>query len=97
INSKLKTESSLRKELDVRAGNQSGLDALDFVGDRRELAVGVRFVGADRHDRQPCALPQVVVFDFGDRDVEFLQAILDPPQDHAFVLQRLAAGHVQFD
>ena len=42
-------------------------------------------------------LPEVVVLDLGDRDVELRQPVLQPAQHHALVLQRLGAGQEQLD
>ena len=42
-------------------------------------------------------LPEVVVFDLGNGDVELLDAILDAPQHHALLFQRPGARDVELD
>ena len=37
------------------------------------------------------------MLDLGDGDVELLQPILDPPQHHPLVLERLRVGQVHLD
>ena len=64
--------NSLCEELYLGPGDGSRLDALDLVGGGGQFAVGVRLIRADGDDRERRPLPQVVVLDFGDRDVELL-------------------------
>src|SRR5438034_4749134 len=86
-----------REELDLSPSNQARLHALDFVGHRGELAVGMRFFRAHRDDRKPGALPETVMFDLGHRHVELLEPSLDAAEHHALLFERPAAGHVQLN
>ena len=45
----------------------------------------------------PARCHKILVLNFRDGDVQLLQPILDPPQHHAFVLQRLRVGQEQLD
>ena len=61
------------------------------------LPFGVRAVGGDGHHCEGGALPEVVVADLGDADVELLGAVLHAAQDHPLVLQRLRERKVEGD
>jgi hypothetical protein len=87
----------LRKELDFGSGDQTGLDPFDLVRHRRQLAIRMRLIGADGHYRQSRSLPQILVLDFGDCDVELLDPIFDASDDHALVFQRMGPGNVKLD
>src|SRR2546421_8035776 len=85
------------EELDLCPNDQPRLNPLDLVRGGSELAIRVRLIGADRHHRQRRPLPEILVLDLGDRDVEFLQTVLHAPEDHPLVLQRLRTRHVKLD
>src|SRR5882672_5492040 len=87
----------LREEIDFRSRDQARLDAFNLVGHRRQLALDVLPGGRNRDDAKSGTLPQVVMLDLGDRDVELLQTVLDRSQDHPLVLQGLRVRDVQLD
>src|SRR5690242_5195374 len=49
-----------REEFHFGPGDQAGLDPLDLVGRRRQLPIRVRLIGADGHDGEGGALPEIV-------------------------------------
>jgi len=87
----------LSEEFGLGPGDQTRLEPLDFSRDRRQLAVGVLLVRADGDDGQPRALPQILVIDLRNSDIEFLEPILDPPDDHTLLFERPGAGDMELD
>src|SRR5262249_2883399 len=77
--------------------DEARLDAVNLIGSGGQLAIGVRLIGAHRDDGERGALPQILMFDFRDGHVEFLQPVLDPPQDHSLVFSRTAGRYMQLD
>ena len=77
--------------------DQSWFDAVDFIGGRRQRLFDVIVGRRDGDDAERCALPEVLMLDLGNGDVELLQAILHAPKHHSFVLQRLQIRQVHVD
>ena len=87
----------LRQPLDLAPQEQTRLHTLDFGHDGLERTFRDLLVDADRHNTETGTLPQVVVRDLGDRDVEPTHSILQPPEHRALILQGAGAGEMQFD
>jgi hypothetical protein len=51
----------------------------------------------DGHDSQARALPQILMLELGDGDIELLETVLDSPEHHALVLERLRVWNVDLD
>ena len=77
--------------------DQPRLDAFDLVERPRSAISSTMSRRRDGDDAEPGALPEILMRDLGDGDVELPQPILHPPQHHALVLQRLRIGQVELD
>ena len=64
---------------------------------RGKLAVSVLFVIGNGDDAEAGPLPEVVVLDLGNGDVEFPDAVFDAPEHHPLLFQRPGAGNVELD
>src|SRR5215203_4316590 len=85
------------QELYFSTRNQARFHSFDFVHNRRQLPIGVLFVVRHRDDAQPRSLPEIVVLDLSDGNVEFSDAVFDAPQHHPLFLQRSGARNVKLD
>jgi len=66
---------------------ESRLEAFDFFRGACELLLHMERGIRDGHDAEARTLPQILMLEFRDGDVEFLQAVFNPPEHHALVLE----------
>src|SRR4029453_18318386 len=85
------------KELHLALRDEIGLEPLDLRHDRRERLFGDRIGRGHRHHRQSGALPDILMGDLGDGDIERAQSIFQPPQYHSLVLQGLRRRKVELE
>jgi hypothetical protein len=81
------------EKLDVGSSDEAWFDPLNLIRDSGQLPVCVLLIGADRNHCQASALPEIVVPDLRNRDVELLHPVLDAAEHHALLFQRLRAGN----
>ena len=85
------------QKLYLSSGDQSRLQPFDLVDDGGKLLVRVPLVVRHGDDAERAALPEILILDLGDGDVELLDPIFDAPQHHPLVFQRSGAGNVELD
>ena len=71
--------TNLSQELYFSSGDEAWLEPLNFAHHGCELAIGVFFIVRNGDHAQARALPEIVIFDLGNSDVELSEAVLDAP------------------